>query len=214
VRIGKLTLFFAGLILIIPAISAKAQIPLERLDFGAKIGTGISHAADYNGDSKSRTGYLGGALVSYRQNRLVTLQLEFLYIIKGYRVENVRELDSVGNVIGQGDFDFIFNYIEMPFLAKITLPVRGKYSPYFVAGGFAAFNIDNKMRLDTTIPFDFDIINAGDLDYGLIVGAGLDIKAGDGRVFIESRYDISFGEVVKQQNQKLRMLTFQIGYGW
>ncbi len=213
-RIGKLTLLFIGLVLMLQAISAKAQIPLENLDFGIKIGTGISHAADYNGDSKSRTGYLGGAQIGLRQNRLISLQLELMYIIKGYKVDNVREFDGVGNVIGQGNFDFIFNYIEMPLLAKIMPPVGGKYTPYFVVGGFAAYNVDNKMRLDTTIPFDFDIINAGDLDYGLIVGAGLDIKAGDGRVFIESRYDISFGEVVKQQNQKLRMLTFQIGYGW
>lgn len=203
-----------ALLIICLAAPGAAQIPLEKLDFGLKVGVGIGGVVNHTGDVESRMGALVGGLLIYKHNRLFSIQIELLYSSKGYKVIDVIERDTLGNIAGQSDLEFIFNYFEMPLLAKITPPVAGKYHPYIIAGGFVAYGIDNKMRVLERIPFDFDIGNANDIDYGLITGVGLDMKSGNGRVFIEARYDMSFAKAVKNEKQKLRMLAFQIGYSW
>lgn len=161
-----------------------------------------------------RTGFLAGAFLNYKENRLFTIQLELLYTGKGYRIKDVIQYDSLDNIIAQSDVEFVFNYIEAPLLAKIIAPMEGKYIPYLIGGGFVAYNVDNKMRLLEGLPLDFDIENADDVDFGAIIGIGMDMKSGRGKLFFETRYDMSFGKPIKNQNQKLRTLAIHFGYGW
>jgi len=207
-------IFLPILILMVMAIPAATQPIGEMIDFGFGLGPAISTASGHQNESRSRTGLSIGGWLGYRQNKFFTLRIELLYISKGYRLDNVVERDSLGNVIGQSDLEFIFNYLEMPLLAKFTAPVRGKYIPYLLAGGFAAYNTDNRMRLLEGIPLDFDLENANKVDVGAIIGAGIDMVSGPGRLVFETRYEISFSKTIKNQNQKLRTLAFHLGYGW
>jgi hypothetical protein len=205
---------FICLIILFGINESRAQGPLINIDFGLKTGLGISQAVDHADDTKSKRSYLFGGLLNYRESRWLAVQIEFLYFNKGYRVNDVEETDSLGEVVGRADIELIFNYIEIPVLARFSLPTASAYQPYFLAGGFAAFNVDHKLRLLTEVPFDFDIENVEEFDYGLIAAAGLNMKTGDAHIFLETRYDVGFGKVIKNQNQKLHVLSFQIGYSW
>lgn len=196
-----------SIIMVIPAMS---QTPLAKIDLGIKAGAGISSAANFKGDADSKTGYLAGLFMNYRENQLFSLQLELLYIIKGYKVNDAKVLKPQPDTI---DFEAIFSYIEMPILARITAPMTGKYFPYLTAGGFAAYQVDSRFRLVQKIPFDFDL-PSNEVDFGIIVGAGVDIKAGEGKMFFETRYDISLAKTIKNENHKLRLISFQFGYIW
>lgn len=196
------------------AAPAMSQNPLERIDLGIKAGAGIGTAANFNGDADSKTGYLGGLFMNYRENRLLSLQLELLYIVKGYSLKNATVRDDANNILGQGDFEVILSYIEMPLMAKISAPLAGKYIPYLTAGGFASIRIDSKIRLIQTIPLDFDLANSNETDFGLIGGAGIDIKAGKGKVFFETRYDLGLAKAIKNKQHRLNLIAFQFGYIW
>jgi hypothetical protein len=205
--------YLVVLIVVFLALPIAAQIPLDQIEKGFKIGTGIGTVSDYSYNAKSRMGYLAGLYMNIGKEKLFSFQLELLFVSKGYMVDDAPVRDS-GEVIGTIDFDVFINGLEMPLLAKIAPPLRGKYRPYAVVGGFATYNLVSKIRLKQDIPYEFDLDNAADVDYGVIAGIGVDITAGTGKVLLEARYDISLAETVKDENQKLRFLSFQIGYGW
>lgn len=207
-------LYLAVVIVVFLALPVAAQIPLEQIKKGFKVGAGVGHVSDYADEAKSRTGYVVGLYMNIGE-KAVSFQMELLYVSKGYKADDVGVYDdSTGTFWGYFDFDVIVNGLEVPVLAKFKPPLKGKYRPYAVAGGFATYNLVSKLRVKQDIPFEFDLGNAADVDYGVIAGIGIDITAGRGTVFLETRYDLSLAETVKNQGQKLRLLSFQIGYGW
>jgi hypothetical protein len=200
---------------ILLAVSATAQDHPAQIDIGFKVGMGVSDVSNYIGESKTRTGFLAGGFLSYSESRLFAIQLELIYIGKGYKAVNAIVRDDTGGVLGTSNFEFILNYLELPLLAKITAPLRGSYLPYFVGGGYGAYNIGSKARFTEGIPFQFDLDNANDVDYGIIAGIGLDMKAGKkGKVLMEIRYEMGFADAIKNTNNHSRMFTFQFAYAW
>jgi Outer membrane protein beta-barrel domain len=207
------TIYVALIGFFILAAQAGAQDSLGYIGKGFKVGLNVSGAAYYEGRSSTRTGYQAGAILSYRQNKLFTLQMEFIYISKGYEVRNTTITDDQGNT-GQGDFGIILNYLELPVAGKITARLTPKYVLFFMGGGFLGYSVDSKARYLRGIPVDFDLSNANKVDAGALAGIGLDIKAGSGIFFLESRFESSFTHAIKNKSQKIQLLSFSAGYWW
>lgn len=195
------------------AAPAGAQDSAGYIGKGFKVGMNVSGAASYDGQSSTRTGYQIGAILSYRQNRLFTLQMELLYISKGYEVINARTTDSDGNPLSV-DYNAILNYLEMPIEGKITLPLTEKYIPFFLLGGFVGYSTDSRFQLSRGIPFVFEIPTANEVDAGVLAGIGLDMKAGSGLFYLECRFEGSFTRAIKNENQKVQLVSFSAGYWW
>lgn len=210
----SLLILLPVLMILISVLPGAAQTIGEQLDFGFAIGPAISSASGHQFDTKSRTGLSLGGWLGYRQNDIFTLRFEFLYVSKGYRVYDVIARDSTDNIVANRDLEFIFNYLEMPLMVKLSPPLGGKYIPYLQTGIFAAYNIDNKMRLLDGVPFDFDLENANSVDFGAIFCIGIDMKSGPGWLVVETRYEASLTEIIKHEKQKLRVLSIRLGYGW
>jgi hypothetical protein len=207
------TIYVALIGFFILAAQAGAQDSLGYIGKGFKVGLNVSGAAYYEGRSSTRSGYQAGAILSYRQNKLFTLQMELLYISKGYEVINARISDNEGNPLSM-DYNAILNYLEMPIEGKITLPLTEKYIPFLLLGGFLGYSTDSRFQLAHGIPFVFDIPTANKVDAGALAGIGLDIKAGSGMFFLESRFESSFTPAIKNENQKIQLLSFSAGYWW
>lgn len=204
----------AALIVLAAASTATAQWKPAELGLGLKAGAGISDVAYYKHPTDPRTSYALGALLNYKQNRWFSFQMECLYTIKGYRLNDV-QVDTGGITVGTSDVDIILGYAEFPVLVKITPPVKGKFRPYLLGGGFMAISISDKQRLSyETVAVDFGLENAETVDMGAVIGAGIDIKAGRGWVSFETRFDSSFLPAIKDQDQKSQALFFQFGYWW
>jgi len=192
---------------------ATAQSPLEKISKGFRAGFAVGSAVDYDGKSDTRTGNFFGLLLNYRENRLLSVQLEAIYISKGYKTIDALVTFDDGTV-SRGNFEVIFNYIEVPLTVKVSGPLAEKYHPYLIGGGFVSYLTDSKLRLSEGIPFDFDLDNAEDVDYGIVGGGGMDIKIGNGYFFFETRYDLGLAEVIQNKSQKLRLVSFHLGYAW
>jgi hypothetical protein len=99
-------------------------------------------------------------------------------------------------------------------MAKITARLTPKYALFFLGGGFLGYSVDSKVRYLGGIPVDFDLGNGNKVDAGALAGIGLDMKAGNGIFFLESRFESSFTPAIKNKNQKVQLFSFSAGYWW
>lgn len=209
----KRSIYFALVGLFFLATQVAAQGQPAYIGAGFKIGLNVSGAAYYDGQSSTRTGYQAGGLLCLRQTDYFAVQLELLYISKGYKLKNVTITDDEGYT-GQADFDIILNYLEMPLMARMTLPLAPKYNLFFLGGGFIGRSVESKARYLQGIPIDLDLGNANKIDAGALAGIGFDAKAGGGRFFLEVRFESSFTPAIKNRDQKLQLVSLSAGYWW
>jgi len=196
---------------------AAAQWELSPLGKGLKGGVGISDVAYHERATGIKTAYLIGALFSYRQSDWFAFQMEALYTSKGYTLDDVEIVfrDSAGVDTGLADAEIILGYLEFPIAGKFMMPVEGKFRPYFLGGGFMGISISSKSRFTAgSTALDVGIDNAETIDLGAVAAVGIDIKLGDGWMFVETRYDSSFSPAIKSGDQKSQVLFFQFGYWW
>jgi hypothetical protein len=203
----------AVVILLIMAIPAAGQIPIEKIGKGFKGGFTHTTVTDYAGEAKSRSGFTIGGFMNVRQSSMLEFQLELLYINKGYKIFDAEVYDEQGEFIGYGDFDVILNYLSMPLIIKLSPPGKGSYRPYLAVGGYGAANVSSRYQFSEGIPFTFDRNDAASFDFGPIFGIGIDAKAGKGSyISFEFRYEISLAEAIEDEDQKLRTFSFTAGY--
>jgi opacity protein-like surface antigen len=211
-RNGFIITLAAGLILI---STAAAEFNPQLLYKGVKGGINIASAAGHRLETKSHTGYSLGGFFGYRQYKTLGLQMELLLASKGYEIPKTISYDSSGNPAGTAKVTVMIDYLEVPILAKFSLPLNGKAIPYLVAGPYAALSMREKLRVqDTAATLVTDLGNSEKNDVGLIFGAGVDLKAGNGKIFFETRYEIGFLPVIKNEHHKNRVWSFQTGYSW
>jgi hypothetical protein len=210
-------ILLAGLIL---SSTVHADDSSVQIGKGGKLGVvvaSISGHKDLSGSTvqtKSLTGYQASLFVSYRQSKVFSYQMELGILSKGYKIPNVSGRDVTDtSIVLVKDVTTLLTYLELPVMAKISLPVRGKYIPYFLGGGYGEYLMSSKLRLsDSLFSADYALANAKKIGAGVILGAGLDIKAGSGYACLEIRYEMDMTSVIKNQPAKNRALTFCFGY--
>ncbi len=142
------------------------QTAAAGVKFGIKGGANI---ANVNGDFtetiadwKSTVGFCGGIFLELNFGRILTIQPEVLYTMKG--------ADA-----GTGKLQF--DYIEIPVLLKIRIPI-GSIHPFVFAGPAFGFNL--KAVLDGVEVHDMPTA-----DYSAVFGGGLQLGRS---IHIDARY--------------------------
>jgi hypothetical protein len=149
-------------------------------------------------DTAFKNGLAGGVYINYAFNENLSLQPEVLYVMKG--------LDGViTNPIFTVDFTGEYNYIEIPLLARYTIPTQSGFSAFFFVGPSLEINVAADLELDgidhrTRVPL------TGSVDYSdltrktggsFIFGAGCALGVGPGRITLDARFDIGLTKVIK-----------------
>lgn len=211
---------FFGLVLLVFLFlvsSTQAGFNPQLLEFGGKAGVSICDVVGHSQSTETRTGYTLGGFVNYQVSRVFFLQAELLLNVKGYRVPNseVELRDSLNRVTDTAILTIspIISYLELPILVKCQAPLPGKYFPYLIGGGYAWLAARDRVRLTGSYDIlDFKLGNVRKVGYGAIIGAGIDVKAGRGKAFFETRYDIGLSSVLYVDDFKMRTISFQAGY--
>lgn len=137
---------------------------------------------DLEGTIKNKVGLVGGIFLAFNIGKIVTIQPEVLYTMKGSQIQ-----DPLGEYTGKlyGD------YLEIPLLLKIRIPTPG-VQPAIFAGPSVGFKLREKFQLNgEDIPLEESLLENN--DYGAIFGAGLDF----GRHFmIDVRYSVGLKKVL------------------
>jgi len=156
-------------ILVIGAFAAMLVLPQSAaagVKFGLKGGANIANVnGNFTGELsnwKSTVGFCAGIFLELNLGRILTIQPEVLYTVKG--------ADS-------GTGKLTFDYLEIPVLLKIRIPT-GSVHPFVFAG--PAFGFSLKAVLD-----GIKIQDMPTADYGAVLGAGLQLGRS---IHIDARY--------------------------
>jgi len=171
---------FAGLMALPQPASAGVQ-------FGIKAGgnmarpTGLD-AQDPLATLKNKVGFNGGLFLAFDFGRVVTVQWEVLYTMKG--ATYVALDDSFTDKL-------YADYIEVPLLLKLKIPTP-IVQPFVFAGPTVGFKLQEKLESNgEEIPITQDLLKNN--DYGAVFGGGLNL----GRNFmVDVRYSLGMQKVI------------------
>jgi len=173
---------FAGLMALPQPAAAGVQFGLKLGGNMAKV-TGAD-AQDIEGTLKSKVGFTGGIFLAFHLGRVVTIQWEALYTMKGASFEYTDLEDTYTEKL-------YGNYIEIPLLLKLTIPTP-VIQPFIFAGPSVGFKLSEKIQVNgEDIPLEEKLLKNN--DYGAIFGAGLNL----GRNFmLDVRYSLGLQKVI------------------
>jgi hypothetical protein len=171
---------FAGLLALPQAARADVQ-------FGIKAGANMARvtgldAQDPLATLKNKAGFNGGLFLALNLSRVVTVQWEVLYTMKG---ATYVALDDTFT-------DKLYaDYIEVPLLLKLRIPLPG-IQPFVFGGPTVGFKLQEKLMSNgEEVPMTEALLKNN--DYGAIFGAGLNL----GRNFmIDMRYSLGLQKVI------------------
>jgi hypothetical protein len=169
---------FVGLLVLPRPAAADVQ-------FGIKAGGNMARPTGADADDplatlKSRVGFTGGIFLAFNFGRVVTIQSEVLYTMKG--ATYVALDDSYTDKLSA-------DYIEIPLLLKLRIPTP-VVQPFVFAGPSVGFKLKEKLE-SNGVPLDETILKNN--DYGAIFGAGLNV----GRNFmVDVRYSLGLQKVI------------------
>lgn len=161
----------------------------SEIDFSVEL-LGVSESSSVSSDS--RFGFAAGIFSEIPISDLFSFQPELLFVQKGGKDGG----DPGGQLEGeegegQNGGNLALNYLDLPLLARINLPVDGDFDPYITAGPSVGYLLS--INVDETaeeIPIDpeefYKSFNAG-----FVIGAGADI----GSFTMDLRYDIGLTNI-------------------
>ena len=169
-------------------ILAAGSVSAAAADFGFKGGINIANI--YGDDSEDETswknGFAGGIFFDWGITPLFGIQPELLYVQDGSKTDFL-----------EVDWQLKFNYLQIPVLAKVDLPVGGSLIPVLYAGPYVSVLLDSKL----TLKDDNNSATVGLTDYtksydtGLVFGAALEFGVGPGKMTLEGRYNLGMTEI-------------------
>lgn len=162
----------------------------------------------------NRIVFVVGGVLDYRLSKYSTLRLEPMYLQKGVKFETD---EAPGGV----NYEFKSAYLEIPMMITYTFVIQ-KIKPYLIAGPTIGFCLSAKKDISWDNQHrDVDIKEGTkSIDFGLGLGAGLNVPIGSNSIFLEARYvfgltnvneESSDPEVKNKGIQIFAGLTFPFG---
>jgi len=181
-KIWSMLLTAAFLFLLLTPVNSQAGI-----QFGIRGGGNTSKLTgadvrDLEGILKTKVGFVGGIFFAINIGKIITIEPEFLYTMKGSQLEDP---------LGEYTQKLYGDYLEIPVLLKLRIPTPG-IQPAIFAGPSVGFKLKEKLQVNgQDVPLEEKILENN--DYGAIFGAGLDF----GRHFmIDVRYSLGLKKVL------------------
>lgn len=150
-----------------------------------------------------RFGFCGGVYMMAHFTEMLGLRLEALYVMKGGKgeVEGTIDDPGYGVVPFSADVTFKLNYIEMPLLAVLTVPLGEAAKFNVMAGPAFAFNTSSKLKMEIGI-LGYFLDQTEDIgeevtgtDIGLVFGGGFEFDAGRVSLFVDGRWTLGISSI-------------------
>jgi opacity protein-like surface antigen len=198
--------------LVLASIVLLAAYPLlaEGMTFGVKAGANMSTLiGDDVKDVKWKGGAIGGVFLTYAFSDIFAVQPEVLFTMKGGK-----------QTFGDTTYTLKGNYVEIPVLAKVYLPMEGKFKPHIFAGPALGILVTAKSSADPGIEVDVKD-QTKSTEVGILGGVGLEYKMETGCVLLDVRYEVGLTRIAKKSegetdepDVKNSVISFMVGYGY
>ncbi|MGD1046405.1 MAG: PEGA domain-containing protein [Bacteroidota bacterium] len=190
-------------------VSAQQQ---SALSFGPKFELNFANIGGDGASSLKSTTLIGfGGFVTYNVAEQITLQGELLYNQKGFKMEGT--MYNVAYIATQS-----FSYLEVVALAKYILPVEGNIKPVVFAGPAIGILMSANTHVEAGAQSsDTDLKSSmSGVDFGLLFGAGVSIKVGNGSILFDVRYNLGLANINKTStvSNTNQVIGFSLGYAF
>jgi len=184
---------------------------------GVKLGLNLANVsgADKPTDAAMAMGLAVGGFATWSVNDMFAVQPEIFYSQKGFQID----AKKMGSPVA-GTINFNVNYLDIPVLARLNIPMEGTVKPYVVLGPsfgilltaeqVASGDVADLMKaanMETTTDVKSDTTS---MDMGLVLGAGVEVPAGSGKVTVDVRYDMGL-TTLDSSSAKAKMYNSVIG---
>lgn len=186
-RISRGYLFLATVLALVHTPDVLAQPSA----LGVKGGL-VSATVDSSGVDARTTAAIG-LFVRFRIGEHLSIQPEALYLRKGYDAT----VDGGGHV-------FEVDYVQFPVLLQYHVPLRPRLAARVFGG--PALGLETNCRFEgTPMPsracnefIDFgDEVATRSADFGLVLGAGIDVATAGVVLTLDGRYDFGFTDIIE-----------------
>jgi hypothetical protein len=143
-----------------------------------------------------KLGFGGGVVAALNVMDMFVIQPEVLYTMKGG--EDPDE-----------EYSFDLTYVEVPVLLKYSVPMEGMISPNFFVGPSLGILMSAEFA-EEDVKDDLKT-----MDFGVVVGAGVDFDMGTGKVTLDGRYTLglmSIDDSGEEQDWKNGAISVMLGY--
>lgn len=193
--------------------------------FGQGISVGVKGGAafatvssDQFPDASNKTGLSLGATASLGLAPMFAIQPEVLLVQKG------AEIDIAGTTVPDVSGSYNVSYLQIPLLAKISLPTPGSAKPFLYVGPAISIETGCSVSAEADgISADMDCDADGlstlarkSTDFSAVGGAGLGVGMGPGEFSLEARYDLGLTSIsdVAETDLKNRAFTVLAGFSF
>jgi hypothetical protein len=184
---------------------------------GIKVGVALSDIGGPIGDllgAQTRVAFSGGAFVSIRLGGVFQLQPELLFAGKG-ATDHLAVINISGEPAGKAKQTFTLDYLEIPVLTRVALPMQGPIRPSLLVGPALAIKLRSRASVDAPGYPDIDLNFVTGTDLGLVMGTSVDLHRGPRGFLIDARYTLGLTNVwgsVSPLNARNRTFALMAGY--
>jgi hypothetical protein len=140
-----------------------------------------------------RTGFTVGVFASFSVLDLLAVQPEVFYVQRGAAVNLTAGTSSTDFLQSTGTVEA--DYLQIPVLAKLRVPVGGPVTPFVALGPAVTVKLSetSAASIAGTEFFRGEILQ--DRDFSAIVAGGVDLPTAFGTVLLDVRYDFGLTSV-------------------
>jgi len=155
------------------------------------------------------SGFIGGIVAQFISRPHAGIQAELNFSQKGW----IQKDTTMGNNI---KYDNKLDYIELPILSHINIG-SGDFRGLFNIGPYIGYALNRKgtvTDLNTgeseTYDYTFDTDLDNRIDFGLLVGLGVEYRFSFGKVAAETRYSFGFSDLDKRKIRQSEVSQFRV----
>ena len=168
-------------------------------------------------DFDSKTGFIFGGFATYPINEQFSFQPEVMFTMKGAKYEYS---DSDGDEYMSEKNIVSLNYLEMPLLGVMNIPMQATFDPKLYFGPSLAINLSATSEYeyeyeDYYVSYsesgEEDLEDVNGLEFGLIFGGALEFNS----LILDLRYNIGLSKIFSDDDYieiSNRVFSLMLGY--
>jgi hypothetical protein len=163
-----------------------------------------------------------GVVGEYAFKNNFSLVSEVNFNEKGFRIRENTDINLFKINVPLGvRVDTRLRYLDVPIMAKYAFG-NGAVKAYVAAGPQIGYALNGRIKTRANFLVDFNLtntpinlsaLNYQRFDFGAVVAAGVDIPAGNGKVFIDARYSQGISDSFRLPIVDLDIKNHGFGFG-
>ena len=164
-----------------------------------------------------KNGFQVGAFVAAPLGEILSVRGEVLYTRKGGKIFTTF-VNDIGMILGEFDTFYNVEYLQIPVLLTVIVGEGETIRPVVFAGPYIGFELNAELQTEdigdpsVTDQSEWELPVTESTDFGLVLGGGFELRAGEQVLLFHARYDLGLTEVVGTSKNEAWSIMAGIGF--